>query len=92
MNSGRRGFLKALGALVGGLTLQSKVKAAEQAQASQYMRKFRETSLPTPPPTLKSFAGYPCSGYICITGSYTPTSYSGSFAPWPHTFTGSMED
>jgi secreted PhoX family phosphatase len=56
----RRTFLKTLGAAIGAFTVQGRLRASEAKQASQYMQKFKETSL------------RPMKG-VSLTGSYFPS-------------------
>lgn len=77
MNTGRRGFLKVLGGLIGGLTLQSKVRAAEKAQAVKYVKTFKENAVPPKPISREVFTGCYGSGFVgtfCITGQLLPVS------------------
>jgi hypothetical protein len=68
-NTGRRGFLKTLGGILGGLTVAGKLKAQETKFASKYTEKFQKTSIPSKALSTKELSQFHCSGVYCITGS-----------------------
>lgn len=68
MNTGRRGFLKGLGALLAGLTVQGRLRAQDAKLASNYVRKYRQTSIPPKPTTLTGWGGIATSGSFVMTG------------------------
>ena len=80
MQTGRRGFLKSLGAVLAGLTVAVRTRAeADKKLAHTYTRKYRETSSPPKPLTYKDFSGLACSGRFS-TGVYCgPFAVSGRY-------------
>lgn len=77
MNTGRRGFFKVIGAVVGGL-VASKVKAKERELAQTYHEKFKTHSLKPRQTTPQQWeAKIPQSGCYALTGRYHGPIISG---------------
>lgn len=84
--NGRRGFLKTLSGIIGGIivTPQMRVRAMERANALKYERKFRDSSVPPvkKPQSPICTGSLQVSGIYAVTGSWAPTvAVSGVYFP-----------
>ena len=81
MATGRRTFLKTLGAIVAGFTVQGKLKAQEAEKLRRYPETFQKNSIKKVT-KIPSGEMYPLSGVYYVTGSWGPSiCMSGQMLP-----------
>jgi len=78
MKSGRRSFIKTLGAILGGTVVGSKVKLKADDSVRNYTKLFKENALPPTRPFPYGISGLCCSGSYSLTGAY-PAQFASGF-------------